>query len=300
MAVRRRSPRPLFSAEYLVSAAVCVAYLAAVLRLHPEFLIELYPLLTDTYLRLKHDWGAFSGYIAILAAWVCLMWRFVPGVPVPPLAMVLAIASAVAYLPLFYQGKGWPYHAYPAIALGLGALLCRVFAAGPAARPGPVGAVALFFFIAVAWMPYLQTQKPDRDLVATIRAAVTQPSVALIGSDIAVGHPVTRMIGGSWTSIYCSDWLGAFATYLALKEHRAGNTAEAARYETMAERLVDEKMAELGSSSPDVILLQKEDSMWQERLARHPAYASFIENYRPLAESDVLEAWLRRDLAAGG
>lgn len=300
VAARRRSLMPLLFPEYLVAAAVCAAYLVVVLRLHPEFLNDVYPVVADTYLRVSLDWTAFSNYFFIFVVWLCLILRLGAGAPTRPLATVLALVSAVAYVPLFYQGKGWPYHAYPAIALGMGALLCHVFASRVSRRLEAVQMLFLLVFMAVASLPYLQTQKPDRDFVATIRDAVEQPVVALIGSDLAAGHPLNRMVGGRWTSVYCSDWLGVFAIYLAMTEELKGNDAEAARYRTMAERLVDEKMAELESARPDLILLQRGDIMWLERLASHPAYGPFMESYRLLTEDRGLEAWVRRDATIDG
>lgn len=296
VAGRLRSLRPLFSPEYLVAAAISVAYLVAVLVFHPEFMDQVYPLLADTYLRATLPWTVFSSYLAILLLWLFLMFRIGAGASPRPLVIVLSLASLAAYVPLLYQGKGWPYHAYPAISLGIAALLCQAFAGK--VRPHITQVAILLVMIAIAAMPYLQTQKPDREFVAAIRSEVPKPVVALIGSDIADGHPLTRMVDGTWSSIYCSDWLGVFATYFQMSAQAKSDTEEATRYGDMADRIVGEKVSELIVAQPDLLLVRRGDTIWLERLAADPHYAPFMQDYRLLAEDRGLEAWVRKTVPA--
>jgi hypothetical protein len=300
VAARRRGIRPLFSAEYLVSAAICAAYGTAVLVFYPAYMRDIYPLLGDTYMLVRRDAGIVLRYGPILAAWLLLMWlppRRRPAAS--PLATILAIASALAYLPLLYQGKGWPYHAYPAIALGIGALLCRHLALprGEAGRPAAPAKAALLLFVAVAWMPYLPTQKPGGDIVAAARAASRdvsdeRPSVGLVGSSIESGHPFTRMVGGRWTSVYCSDWLGAFAVHLGGVARRDGREADAVRYEALAERRIAAKIGELQADPPD-ILLEESGTLWLDMLRERQAYRDILAGYRLVTAGSGLAVYSR-------
>ena len=213
VAWRRRSVRLLFSTEYWVIAATCLAYLGAVAWFHPEFLREVYPVLADTYMRMRMlptvllTFG--PGYLAALF----LLWYLRPGLAVPPLVAILALASIAGILPVLYQAKPWPYHAYPAISLIIAALLVRAVQQDPPG--GLVGSSALdrarklmLGLVILANVPaFLPTQKPDAEFVSTIRAAVTKPVVALIGSGLQGALPLVRMVDGRWTSAYGSDWL---------------------------------------------------------------------------------------------
>ena len=99
-------------------------------------------------------------------------------------------------------------------------------------------------------MPFRATWKPDAELVQTVKAAVDKPTVAQIGSDLAVGHPFSRLIGGRWVSAYSSDWPGTFA--LILRE-RAGSGGDADRYLAIADDYTARKRSELDrtAAGPD-------------------------------------------------
>lgn len=290
---RRRSLAVLFSPEYLVSAAIYLIYLVAVVALYPAFLRDVYPLLTETYMQVHRDPRIFLRYAVVLAVFLCLMRVSRSGSEPSPLVQVLAITSVLAYLPLFYQAKGWPYHAYPAIALGTGALLCRFFASERRPMAGVGGKVALLAFVIVAWIPYLPTQKPADDVVEAIRGAVIRPTIGIVGSAIETGHPLTRMVDGRWFSVHHSDWLGAFAVHLARQARSAGQIAEAARYEELAERQITAKLDELSAATPDILLVQIHETAWLDRLEARQAYRDFRARYRLLIERDGLAVYYR-------
>ena len=296
---RRRSIRPLLAVEYWVIGLVCVAYVVAVQHFYPEFLTVIYPMLADTYMRVQKMQALLTTYgpiylIALLAL------RFLrPGLPLSPLVAVFTLASLAATVPFIYQAKGWPYHAFPAFSLILAALLMRMAQAAPAAHKSPGTAVELgrkgllAASIICAAIPFMQTQKPSAELVAKIRAAVQQPTITLVGSDIRAGHPLARMVGGRWVSSYCSDWLGAYALHFSRVEARSGNMAAANHYRQIADRYIDDKLAELETKQPTVIIVQKTDKDWNAELSRREDYVNFMRNYQQIAEDDEVQVLLR-------
>ena len=247
VAWRRRSVRSLLSPEYWVIATACLAYLGAVAWFHPQFLTAVYPVLAETYMRIRLLPAVLlkfgGGYLAALF----FLWYLRPGRAIPPLVAILALASIAGIVPLLYQAKTWAYHAYPAISLVIAALLVR------AVQPDPPGGLAgtavldrgrkllLGLVILANLSPFLSAQKPDAEFVSTIRAAVARPVVAIMGSGLQVAFPLVRMVDGRWTSAYASDWLGAFAAYLGLLERSRGDTAAADHYDAMVERYLDVK-----------------------------------------------------------
>ncbi|NUS22350.1 MAG: hypothetical protein HOQ25_21610 [Mesorhizobium sp.] len=293
---RRRSIWPLLAVEYWIIGLVCIAYAVAVLHLYPEFLGVIYPILADTYMRMGNMPGLLIAYGPTYLI-ALLMLRFLrPGLPFSPLVSVFTLASLAATVPLIYQAKGWPYHAFPAFSLVLAALLLRTAqvdhsSPGKAMERGQK--LLLAAIIAAAAIPFMKTQKPDAELVAKVEAAVHQPTVALVGSDIAAGHPLTRILGGTWISRYCSDWLSESALYLSAVATRDGNKEAAYHYREIADRYIDGKLAELEAKRPMMIILQKNDRALAEELSRRQDYVRFTQDYRPIAEDESVRVLLR-------
>ncbi|MBZ9703848.1 MULTISPECIES: hypothetical protein [unclassified Mesorhizobium] len=301
VAWRRRSIWLLFCIEYWVIGLVCVAYLAAVLYFYPEFLNAIYPVLADTYMRLGVAQALLVKYAPAYLIAVYMLRLLRPGLALSPLIMVFVLASLAATVPLVYQAKAWPYHAFPAICLMAGALLLRAIQIDPA-KQSPSGTgmrSARMLLLAAAILanavPFWPSQKPGADFVATIKAAVDHPTVALIGSDIAAGHPLTRMVGGSWISSYCSDWLGAFAIYFAKVEAQSSNQTAAEHYKQITDRYIDAKLAELETNQPSLVIVQKPDILWLTELSGRQDFVRFMQGYRQIAEDDTLRVLLRED-----
>lgn len=300
MAWCRRSIRPLFFVEYWVIGAVSSAYLLAVVEFYPEFLRDIYPLLADTYMRVTVPWIRLLQSYAGAYLIGLYMLRFLrPGVSLSPLIAVFTIASMAAVVPYFYQAKGWAYHAYPAISLLLVALILRL-AQEPAGSTGQNATapslsrkLLLALVIGVNALPFLPSQKPSAELVAAIRAATDRPAVGLIGSDIAAGHPLARMVDGRWLSAFCSDWLGAFETYLGRVDEVGGNPERAAHYAALTERYIEVKLAEFQANRPDLLIFQKEDTLWTRRLLDRDDFARLLSDYHFLTEDPSIRVYVR-------
>ena len=285
----------LFGPEYWCAVGMCIVYLAAVLWFHPEFVSKIMPLLSQTYLSVGEPYWILlqryaAGYLLLL-----LLWYFIrPGLPLSPLAGVFALASVAAAAVMVYQGKGWPYHAYPAIAFGLAAVLCQAVRS-PADSIREIGgarALLLAVTVAVNTLPFMPSQKPSAELLAEIREAVERPTVAMIGTDIAVGHPLVRMVGGYWISSYCSDWLGSYAHYLA-SIARAEGRPGADRLAAIASGYTAFKLSELEREVPELLLVQKDDELWRGYLAQDARFIRFFNDYRLLSEDRIIAAYQR-------
>lgn len=293
VAWRRRNIRSLFAIEYWLVGIACLTYLAMVLWFHPEFMRDIYPNLADTYIRYKRYMPMITLYGGTYLISLCALLLVRGGRP-SPLTMVLAIASLAGVVPLIYQGKGWPYHAYPAVVLILMAILCRAIGRPTeATRPGVVQKALLAAVFAATWLPFSITQKPGPDLVATIRAAVDRPTVGMIGMGIESGHPLTRMIDGRWISAYCSDWLGGFAAVFAYQQRAESNTVDATRLETLERNYLDAKIRELEAAKPDLMIVQKSDTFWVPHVMQRADFADFMNDYRLLAEAPTVRVYLR-------
>ncbi len=111
---RHRSIRPLFAVEHWAIGLVCSTYLGAVFLMYPEFIRDIYPVLADTYLKIRTFLPLVTMFGLTWAVLMFLIWRLWPRNRVPELASVATLASIAGMIPLFWQAKGWAYHAYPA------------------------------------------------------------------------------------------------------------------------------------------------------------------------------------------
>ena len=122
--IRRRNLRPLLAPEYWTIGIVCVTYLLVVLLFHPEFIDTVYPVVADTYVQVRFRPTVLSGYAVPYASVMALVWLLSKRRNDSELATVAILASAAGLICLVYQGKGFTYHAYPALLSAVAALLC--------------------------------------------------------------------------------------------------------------------------------------------------------------------------------
>ncbi|MER9230747.1 hypothetical protein NKI56_01335 [Mesorhizobium sp. M0622] len=124
VAAHRRSLRPVFALEHWVIGGVCIAYLAAVTLIYPEFLRDVYPQLADVYAQERIFLPIVACYGITCWCLPLLIWWLWPTGRFPELAAVALVASIAGLFPLFYQAKGWTYHAYPTIFYAIATILC--------------------------------------------------------------------------------------------------------------------------------------------------------------------------------
>ena len=116
---RFRDIRALLRIEYWAAGAVVAAYLASAAMFFPLFFSDVWPKLADVYLPLHLDALTLTTRIAMLIAlplavcWMCRDRQRNAGTSV---LLLIGAGFVGAYLA---QGKGWSYHAYPAVAFFL-------------------------------------------------------------------------------------------------------------------------------------------------------------------------------------
>jgi hypothetical protein len=304
---RNRSIRPIFAVENWVIGIVCSAYLALVFLVYPEFIRDIYPVLADIYARVRTLVPLLTTFCLTMSVLMFMAWRLWPRDRAAELASVATLASLAGLIPLMAQGKGWSYHGYPALFCAVCALLCLI-ALPPDKRrsaawtgrypllmkPGmPIVIVSILASFAAFW----PTQKPAAAVVAAVRDATERPTVAMIGSDLAFGHPLTRIVEGRWAETHVSDWLGVSALYLSYNARLAGDQVEAARYRLVLDRYATGKRDELLSRRPDIISVQKDDQFWTDLLLKRYGFGQVLSSYRVLMEDDEIAIYIRSDNA---
>lgn len=295
IAWKRRSLTIFLSPELWIIGLLSVAYLAAVTIIYPEFLNDIYPLLRVTYMRLTRPAFTFQMYSPMIAIMAYLIYNLGKGRAISSLTTIAILASIGGFVSLFYQSKGWAYHAYPSYFLIISVLvsvLLRRMQSDDGERLSLVGILLVPGAVLAASVPFQMHYSPDASLVERVRAvAPAHPKVALIGSGIEAGHPFARMIGGRWIGSHCSDWLGGFATGWAAVDEMDGYAQSAAHYTRIADEYSEEKITELKSGNPDILILQKGDSLWIEPFIGRPGMSGFMDRYSFVGDDKMISVY---------
>ncbi|MFS8113437.1 hypothetical protein QD460_17075 [Rhizobium jaguaris] len=289
VAWRRRNPWLLLAPENCIVGTIGVVYVALVFLLTPEFIRDLLPQVVDVYMKMGDPVRVALSYGPLYLLIVLLLRVVAPKAPVTPLCAVTLLASLAAVAPLIYQGKGWAYHAFAAISLAFVAVLCRIAASsGWRYNRETLGRATLCaIVVAFAWLPFLPTQKPADAFVAAVKAASKgEPTLGVIGSDIAAAHPLARIVGARFLSANNSDWFGALAYVLAEEASAKGEVADATRYQKRSDAYLDAKYAEFASYNYDLIVIQQDEPLWTDHVLGQPRFAAVLSAYHPVAKDE--------------
>jgi hypothetical protein len=296
VAWRRKNLMALLAPENCIIAVTGVAYIGLIFWLNPEFIQIILPQVADVYMGSGDAVRVARYYGPAYAAILLLIWLVAPGERMTPLSTVATMASLASLAALIYQGKGWAYHAFPAISLAFVAVLCRI-AASPAWRHDrtTLGRLGLCLLVlACNWRPFLETQKPNADFVAAVKAVSTGTStLGFIGSDMAGAHPLTRMVGARFPSKNNADWLGFLAFGLSQQAAAAGDTTGAAKYGKLSEAYLDEKYDEFAHYNHDLIVVEEDQPIWTDYVLGQPRFAALMSAYHPIAGDERFTVFSR-------
>ena len=302
VAWKQRSLFSLFRAEFWVIGAIALGYLLAVLVLYPEFFGTVFPIVKQVYLPINHGsaaWPIFLGKFGILLM-LALYVRMKATTTIVP--DVIAISSVGFFIGAYSMGKWWDYHLYPSMAAVVVALLA---ASVSVAKSGLLSARFLWLvpvfgvaFALAALGNHTQARRLNDQLIASINEKFDQPKVAVISHDIALGFPFTRQVGGSWGSIYCSDWAGAYALFRLVNEEKTLDAQERAWLDSFLHDFVVTKTKEFREQKPNLVL-EDNSSFWTRYLRTHEAFSKVMTGYERLSENDNVIVWKRKtDLAS--
>jgi hypothetical protein len=313
----RRSWRVLFSVENVVAGVIVVAYLASTFIFYPQFWQDVMPVNAIVYLPLAERGKAFSSIcLPVLLAlgvssWIYCGRRFWTH----PSAYCSAAAMGF-FIAFVLQGKLWPYHIYPLVALGvLGAALAAfdrdLNATG--GRQHEIGKVlgghtwlrillhpAAIALVTLPFFAYLFLLHLDRTALAqAITRIKPNPSIASLSGNIALGHPVTRMVEGRWAATQPALWIATNGMNLrqnySLDQHSLEVLGQVERAD------LDVFLADLKRNRPDILLAFKMERELHAQIRRHPGMDEELSHYRLadtvalLGNSYVVDIYARQD-----
>ena len=275
----------LFGPVNLVIAAIVAAYAAVVALCFPAFTHDILPLVLAVYVPVKIP-------LLLALAWAAKCWlpgpflllRVVePNRRPAPLLILLILASLGFAIALVIQGKAWPYHVFPTLTLGILVLFCglaeavlagRVRLLAPAIVAAMLGCAAMtayasYLFSSISYAPNLVTE--------VRKLGIAHPKILTISSDIALGHPLTREVGGQWVDRLCSHWITVNADVM-LTDGRTLSAEERTRLEAFAAFDLASLLKDIAQRQPDIILV--EENWWRRWGAPAPEIVAALNAYR--------------------
>lgn len=276
-----KSWRLLFTPENWIAGAIAALYAAIVVICFPAFVSDMLPLVQIVYVPARMDTLKLVTRPAIFCwlAALCVAARWAPGaIWRAPLSVLVAgsVGFAAAYL---IQGKGWPYHSYPMLAFGLialsfaGAQSRANNEAGLAgfARLVPVAAIGIVGFV------WLNIAGRMDALVEPIRRLHPHPAMLILSSDISVGHPLVRQVGGTWASRVGSLWITGLSFQQIVEGRDPDEVAKLRRYIAQDRDML---VADIRRATPDIIVIERDIFDWEAWAASEPLVARELEAYR--------------------
>lgn len=290
-----QSWRPLVAIENWAAAAVVGLYAVVIVAAFPMFITQVLPLVNDVYVPIRQPLSELivsQGVVIWLLIALVLALAAVRGGALSSAPFrVLSAASTGSLLALLIQGKGWPYHAYPAQAFGLLAAATVVCARRdavlpPALKEPIVRAAAAGVLITVAALSFCWMNRgiDARWMLEPIARSAPRPRLIAITANIAIGHPLVRQLGGTWVGRVCSEWITAgVLARRATGELDATTAARLGADEARERTMLTEDIVR---GRPDIIIVEHIPIDWEAWARTSPTLAAELARYSEIARHD--------------
>jgi hypothetical protein len=298
-AVQARDWRVLFAPENWIAAALVVIHALCIVAFYPEYFTLIYPLVHDVYLLLKMP------LLFILLTSATTLWLLAVMVvlalqsrrqKVDVAALVMMAGSLGFAISFFVQGKGWGYHAYPMVALGLLAAGWAITADGDERagsrrlRAGAMLVVALTFANACHWFNSSVDMRRVQEEVTLIGP---RPKILVLSAAAVIGHPMVRELGGTWVSRQEAFWVREVVRR-ALRD----GTIDQATADRLAGYVARERadlIEDFRKQPPDVVVIDNQDSDWGSWAAADPELSALLKAYVSVKNINGIEILRRAD-----
>jgi hypothetical protein len=280
LALRSRSWRIFFKPENFIAAAIVAVYVLFIALFYPEFFTVIGPLVRDVYIPVGISFGALLEKpavpiwaIASLAAiFFSCRGKFDDNV-------LLLLATSLGFAVVFFlQRKGWPYHSYPMIALGLLALGCALVSRHDPPRLDRVAGVGAALFLVALFarsMLWFDVAFDARPLQPAVERLGSHPKILAITAEPGLGHPLVRALDGTWVSRQPGLWVAGYRQYMA--QHGLPDPEQGAAYAAGERAMLIE---DFKRNRPTVVLVDNLTGKWGEWLQSNPDVAALLKSYR--------------------
>ncbi|HEV2078750.1 MAG TPA: hypothetical protein VGR19_02470 [Allosphingosinicella sp.] len=288
---RRRSISVALGPEVGAAAAVVLSYALLVVAIYPIYLTDALPLLNAVYIPARSGYAEMllsPHRILFLAAFVLTavvgQERLVRSFAILPFLAAAGFAAA-----LLMQGKGYLNHAYPAVALAVLALAIILMERQADRGRRRAGGLALVLLAGLSVYVFLAVTS-YAELARTVeRVAPPSPRIIVAGSNLSVGHPITRWLEGRWVGRRASLWATGTGVRLLSEPMDAARRALIEAYVEEDRRIFVEDIAR---GRPDVVLVPGVHGM--QWIASHPEVAGAMKSYRTAGSAQDVFILVRR------
>ena len=284
------------AAELWIAGLLAALYGAGVLVGAPAFRILVLPLVLAAYVPVRLGLADLvtaattTIWLTILAGWLMETWSRPKHVE----SKVLMLASAGFEICFFIQGKGFAYHALPAVSLALLAIACESCdRIGPAPirrglAPGLLIAGAMTGLSLVAFSQHYDLRRDAPGLEAAIRQVSPSPRMVVLSTDIAVGHPFVREINGHWTGSLASNWMASGIEKLERSGVTPATRSELDRVSDVERSIVAH---DIENGRPDVVLI--DSGLPDGWIDASPGVLRALSAYRKSGQYGPIALWIR-------
>jgi hypothetical protein len=301
----------LFAVENIAAALVVLAYGAVLVWGFPDYSQHTLPLVLTLYVPLRYSLPLMLANPSVIM--VVLAGLVGAGLGIKeyrsPVVAVASLASLGFTGALIIQGKGWPYHGYPAVALALLVLcllLVRRLAKFRNSRTTTTkysadilfgsGLLVCLYALASFWL----LQEPSREeLVAVVsRMVPDHPKVFSIYGAPGLAFPLTRKLHGAPLGRTPFQWISAYTDKMLSSGEldptgkKVLDPALRRTIEDFARRDRAELVDTIRTRHPDVIIVGGNgEEQWA---LSYPAIAAALHPYFKAKTLGDAEIWLPR------
>lgn len=282
----------LFRPEFVITGCFVLAYVAVLFFAFPAYFSIIQPLLNDLYRPVREPIEVILTTQAI--RWTVLavfgLWLLARTEPARPRIAMALLTSLGFVFAVVDQAKSAPMQFYPMVASLVPALIFegfdianrRIIRARTADRLIIVGGfLAIVTGLFFASLSFFEYPSPALALADPITKLVKHPKVVAITSDLSVGHPLVRRIGGTWIGSEPNAFPTLGALYkLGLKPTEPPETARLVRV------IVDDRArmaADIARGKPDIIIVERDELITQAWFADDQDLKAFLTGFHKSA-----------------
>jgi hypothetical protein len=280
VALRRRSPRPLFSMEHWLTGVLLLAYVGLAALLYPAFFTRILPDAWALYVPervglagLLIDPPLWTIYAIGLAA-ASLFRRQARRNPVP----ILSVATATCSIIFLLEGKGWDYQLLPATILAMLLLITVMLddERGPISLPGSVLALGCLIGLPALAGSIAPVLRPD-PLLPVLQRFGPGLRIGTISTDLNLANPLAREARDILVNSNPMMWYARGALGVT-RNSRAVEIEQLARFAEQDRQLL---LEDFERQPPDLILAEVPPSYdWLVWARRDPALDAILEQFQ--------------------
>jgi len=287
--------------EHVCATLVVLSYVALVFFAFPSYIERMLPLVLTLYTALKYSPLVLLGNPTVVLVGMSMFVAFGLGMNTSPSPVDrIASLAVVGFLgAMFLQGKGWPYHGYPALALTM--FVCwrlliahapqskRELRTGSKIKDFAFGGTLLVATYALASYWLLIEPNPAELVSEVARLGPPHPRVISISGGPGLAFPLIRKLSGTPVGRAPFQWVSEYAELLLQSDRLSASSRK--RIEELARLDRLELCGDIRFGKPDVILF---GSQAERQFAfSHSDIAATLRPYYRVEAVNNVEIWLR-------